>query len=115
MAECKAIGRDTPGPMYKITETSVFKKRNLSVQFSSGPTTRLAPIKKTESNDYYETNEAAIKNTMKKSPLHSFSRQPKRSFAEQAAKAHKAPGVGAYKVSEKAYKMLSPSPMARKR
>ena len=63
MAEAIAAGKDTPGPQYKITETNVFKKRTKSFKFDSGATARLAPIKRSESQDFFDTNEAAKKHT----------------------------------------------------
>ena len=107
---------DTPGPQYKVVETGAFKKRSMSIKFESGKTGRLDPIKRTAENqtDFYNVGDAS-KATMMKSPINSFSKSPKKSFAEQAASRNKMPGVGSYKVTERSFKMLSPSPNARRR
>jgi hypothetical protein len=78
-------------------------------------TDRLSPIKKLESTDFYET-EKALKYASRKAAIIGFSKSPKRSFAEECAKRGlKNPGVGTYKIPDRTYKMLSPSPNARKR
>ena len=114
MHEMEAIGGDTPGPIYKISDYT--KKRSLSIKFDSIKSGRLDPIKRDEAMDFYETNNASKNQSkVRNSPTYSLSKSPKASFAEQAAKRHKTPGVGAYKVSDRAYKMLSPSPGGRRR
>jgi len=106
---------ETPGPDYKVIETSVFKRRNMSVKFQSMKTDRLTPIKKLDSQDFYET-EKALKYALANSAIIGFSKSPKKSFAEECAKRSlKNPGVGTYKISDRAYKMLSTSPTARRR
>lgn len=105
----------TPGPEYKIPHMNVFKKRTMSVKFESKPTNRLDPIKRSESTDFFETS-LAMKHTIAKAPVVGFLKGQKKSFAEEVAKKNmKIPGVGAYKISDRAYKMLSPSPTGRKR
>ena len=106
----------TPGPVYKVIDHGVTKKRALSIKFDSLKTSRLDPIKRTENQDFYETGAAAVKmSSNRKAPAVGFLKSPKRSFAEEAAKRHKSPGVGTYKISDKCISMLSPSPGARKR
>ena len=114
LAEAANISAAIPGCKYDIPEQDVFKKRSESIQFDKVKTGRLDPIKRLEQTDFYETN-VAIKATQRLEPSNSFSKSPKASFAAQAAKKNKVPGAGAYKISDKAYRMLSPSPMARKR
>lgn len=114
MAEIEAIGKDTPGPIYEISNYT--KKRSFSVKFDVVKSGRLDPIVRTEQQDFFETNNAAQKTSSnRKSPALTFAKTPKASFAEQVAKRHKTPGVGTYKISDRAYTMLSPTPGARKR
>lgn len=105
---------DTPGH-YNLPSQDVFKKRSMSIRFDSTKTKRLEPIKKTDSTDFFEISNAA-KLTVAKAPAIGFLKGPKKSFAEEMAKVQiKNPGVGTYKISDRAYKMLSPSPNGRKR
>ena len=116
MGEAQAGGFATPGPAYEVIEINKLKKRSESISFSKGKTARLDKVVRNESMDFYETNDAVKATQQRKAPSVGFSKEQKRSFAEMAArKKTKVPGVGAYKISEKAFKMLSPSPMARKR
>ena len=64
--------------------------------------------------DFYETENAA-KKTATKSPSAQFLKGKKKSFAQSAAEKNKVPGAGTYKISDKAYTMLSPSPGGRRR
>lgn len=103
----------TPGPDYRVVDTGVFKRRSLSIRFSQIKSPRLEPLKRQSSQDYFDTVEAA-KKTQKQAPLAEFSKAKKMSFVEHAATKNKVPGVGAYK-TDRAYTLLSPSPLARKR
>ena len=114
LAEAANISAAIPGCKYDIVDQSVFKKRSESIKFDTGKTGRLDPIKRTEQTDFFETN-AAVKAIKRTEPAPTFSKSPKKSFAELQSKKNKVPGAGAYKISEKAYTMLSPSPSARKR
>ena len=114
MAEMEAIGHMTPGPVYKTSD--YHRKRSMSIKFDLVKSGRLDPIVRTEGTDYYETSNAAQKTSgVRKVPNNVFAKGVKQSFAEQAAKRHKSPGVGSYKISDRSYKMLSPSPGGRKR
>ena len=115
MAEAQIEGYDTPGPQYQVEDMSIFKKRSKSFLFDNSKTKRLDPIKRSEAQDFFDTNAAAIK-TKITAPAIGFSREAKKSFASQAAAKQKnIPGVGAYKISDRTFKLLSPSPMARRR
>ena len=114
MAEMMAVGADTPGPDYQVPEVDTFKKRAKSIKFDQVKTARLDPIKRSEQTDFFETNKA-VAACLPAAPKVGFSRSPKKSFAEAAAVKNKVPGVGNYKISDRAYKMLSPSPSARRR
>ena len=57
MHEMEAIGADTPGPCYKISDYT--KKRSLSIKFDLVKSGRLDPIKRDEAMDFYETNNAS--------------------------------------------------------
>ncbi len=115
MAEMLTIGKDTPGPdEYKIPDQGLFKKRAMSIKFDLLKSPRLEPIKRTENTDFYETDKAAAY-ANKRAVAAGFSKSPKKSFAEMAAAKNKTPGVGNYKISDRSYKMLSPSPGGRKR
>ena len=92
----------------------MFKKRALSIKFDARPTKRLDPIKRSEATDFYEIDKAA-KVTLAKAPAAGFFKSPKNSFAEAAAAKNKVPGAGHYKITDRALKMLSPSPNARRR
>ena len=46
MAEMEAIGADTPGPQYKVSDYT--KKRSLSIKFDAVKSGRLDPIVRTE-------------------------------------------------------------------
>lgn len=109
-----AVGGDTPGPDYKTVDSSIYKKRSMSIKFDVTKSPRLDAIKRTESTDFYEVEKAVAFST-KKAPTNAFSKSPKKSFAEISATKNKNPGVGNYKISDRAYKMLSPSPGGRKR
>ena len=113
--EAGVIGGDTPGPAgYEIKEYGPHKRKTSAVLFGQGKTERLSPLKRDDSTDFYETEKA--KNALKaKSPSAAFMKTPKKSFAQATAERNKVPGAGAYKISDKAYKMLSPSPGGRRR
>ena len=55
MGEATFAGNQTPGPSYKIVDTSVFKKRSESVRFEKVKTFRLDKIKRTDQTDFFET------------------------------------------------------------
>ena len=84
------------------------------MSFTRSKSPRLEPLKRDESTDFYET-EGAEKKTATRSPSALFFSSKKKSFVQAAADKNKVPGSGTYKISDKAYKMLSPSPGARKR
>ena len=46
MAEMEAIGADTPGPQYKVSDYT--KKRSMSIKFDAVKSGRLDPIVRTE-------------------------------------------------------------------
>ena len=46
MAEMEAIGADTPGPIYKVSDYT--KKRSMSIKFDAVKSGRLDPIVRTE-------------------------------------------------------------------
>ena len=113
--EAMARGGDVPGPdKYETIDSGIHKKRASAVLFAGCKSPRLEPLKRNESTDFYETEDAA-KRTTTKSPSAQFLKGKKKSFAQAAAEKNKVPGAGTYKISDKAYKMLSPSPGARKR
>ena len=63
---------------------SVLKKRSKSFLFDNSKTKRLDPIKRSEAQDFFDTNAAALK-VKNIAPVIGFSREPKKSFASQAA------------------------------
>ena len=93
---------------------AVHKRRSSAAIFGTHKTPRLSPLKRNEATDFYETEQAAMK-TKSKSPSASFLKSKKKSFVQSTAEKNKIPGAGTYKISDRAYTMLSPAPGARKR
>lgn len=113
--EAMFVSKEIPGPdNYELPEHGVHKRRASAVLFASGNTNRLSPLKRDESTDFYEIEKATEKLRIK-APSAAFMKTPKKSFAAASAEKNKVPGAGTYKISDKAYKMLSPSPGGRKR
>jgi len=66
--EAIAIAADVPGPdKYESIDHGIYKKRASAVLFPSCKSPRLEPLKRNESTDFYETENAA-KRTTTKSP-----------------------------------------------
>ena len=86
------------------------------MKFDQCKTGRLDPIKRTEQQDFFDTAEAVkATSTLIPGPSVGFTKENKHSFAAMAAKHHKVPGAGTYKISDKAFNYISYTSTGRKR
>ena len=109
-----AHGTMVPGPsQYAATDLNTIKRRTSCAVFGSDGSNRLSPLKRA-GGEFYETGKA-FSRTKNKAPEFAFPKNSKKSFVQAQAEKNKVPGAGAYKIPDRTYKMISLSPLARKR